>query len=50
MDTALLIPLVALFVSVAVVAAAAAWLVLTRYSPERRRLQELRYAGAGVTP
>jgi tight adherence protein C len=48
-DTALLIPLVALFVSVAVVTAAVAWLVLTRWSPQRRRLQELEYAGAGMS-
>ncbi len=49
MDTALLIPLVALFVSIAVVTAAGVWLVLSRYTPERRRLQELEYAGAGAT-
>jgi tight adherence protein C len=47
-DNALLIPLIALFVSVAVVTAAAVWLMLSRFTPERRRLQELEYAGAGL--
>lgn len=49
MNTGLLIAIAALFVSVAIVAAAVAWLVLARFSPERRRLQELELAGAGGT-
>jgi tight adherence protein C len=48
-DTALLIPFVALFASVAVVSGAVAWLVLTRYTVERRRLQELGVGGTTVT-
>ena len=46
MDTGILIPLAALFISVATVTAAVGWLVLSRFSPERRRLQELEFAGA----
>jgi tight adherence protein C len=48
-DANLLIPLILLFVSVAVVSGAAAWLVLARFSPERRRLQELEFAGGGTS-
>jgi tight adherence protein C len=47
-DTTLILPLVVLFLALAVVTATVVSIVLARYSPERQRLKQLEFMGVGA--